>query len=84
MGVKSKVYCTDGLFAKENPYLFLFASKTNRDSLSVLISTDFIERTCKRLFNPSKLTNVHKLMLECMLLPFEFFTKRNTDGVVVN
>jgi len=44
----------------------------------------FIEHTYQWLGDPSKLTQVQKLMLERMLLPFEFFTKRNEDHEAVN
>ncbi len=44
----------------------------------------FIERTYLWLGDLAKLTEVQKLMLERMLLPFEFFTKRNKDDTAVN
>ena len=44
----------------------------------------FIERTYQWLGDPAALTDVQKLMLERVLLPFEFFTKRNKDDAAVN
>ena len=44
----------------------------------------FIRRACRWLGPVAELSKVQMLMLERMLLPFEFFTKQNTDYQVVN
>jgi len=44
----------------------------------------FIERAYEWLGAVEKLTQVQKLMLERVLLPFEFFTKRTEDAAAVN
>jgi hypothetical protein len=44
----------------------------------------FIERTYDWLGDPAGLTQIQRLMLERVLLPFEFFTKRNPDHATVN
>lgn len=44
----------------------------------------FIEHAYQWLGDPSKLTRVQNLMLARMLLPFEFYTKRNTDDAAVS
>ncbi len=44
----------------------------------------FIEHAYQWLGDPSKLTQVQNLMLARMLLPFEFFTKRNEDHAAVS
>jgi len=44
----------------------------------------FVEHAYQWLGDPAKLTEVQMLMLERMLLPFEFFTKRNKDDAAVS
>ncbi|MFB0505069.1 MAG: hypothetical protein ACETWE_14735 [Candidatus Bathyarchaeia archaeon] len=44
----------------------------------------FIERTYEWLGPVEKLTRLQRLMIERMLLPFDFFTKRNRDYAEVN
>ena len=44
----------------------------------------FINRTYKWLGPAEKITHLQKLMIERMLLPFDYFTRRNPDYVEVN
>lgn len=44
----------------------------------------FVRRTCEWLGQPGSLSEVQRLMLERMLLPFECFTGRNPDKRAVN
>jgi hypothetical protein len=43
----------------------------------------FIERTCQWLGDPSELTQVQRLLLERMLLMFDYLTRRNPDCEMV-
>jgi len=63
----------------------LLAGKPMQEFLAAYpYAQGFIERTYQWLGDPAKLTQVQKLMLERMLLPFEFFTKRNRDDAAVS
>jgi hypothetical protein len=74
-----------GMEIIENVLTGYLAGKSAEDAIKKFSYAEgFIRRTYEWLGPIEKLTPVQKLMLERMLLPFEFFSGRNEDYAAVN